>query len=353
MANLYEILADAQNGQALSDLGRQYGLTPEQTQGAVAALLPAISMGLKQATATSQGLGNMLALMAGQPGLQAMYDDPRAAFSPQGRDAGNAALAAMFGSPDASRAITGQAQQLSGVTSSILKKLLPVIVGMILSGLLKSGSGKATPAPAPRAPEPTPDAGGGAHIDILKQIFGQGQGPSGGGTVQAPGSGSSPWGIPPIGDILGEDKGGAEAQNRPAPKMPAPIQPAPTPVDQTDQGGGPVPSGDVLGQILRELEKQVREGKVKPVIVGPFEIDVGGGGVKTTQAPQSPDQPQASGGDILGQILKEVLGGKGQAQSGYGAALFGDKLEPGTDLDQDRINSLQDVFDRFVGGRRR
>ena len=173
MANLYEILAEAQHGEALADIGREYGLTEEQTQAAVASLLPAISMGLKQATATPEGLGNLLALMAARPDLYAMYDNPRAAFSSEGREAGNAALAAMFGSPDASRAITGQAQQLSGVTSAILKKLLPVIVGMIISGLMRSGSGKA--APAPQAPAPVPDQGGGALIDILKQIFGQGQ----------------------------------------------------------------------------------------------------------------------------------------------------------------------------------
>ena len=30
----------------------------------------------------------------------------------------------------------------------------------------------------------------------------------------------------------------------------------------------------MLGQILRELEKAVREGRVKPVVVGPYEIDI-------------------------------------------------------------------------------
>ena len=67
MANLYEILADAQNGEAMSELGRRFGLSPQQTQAAVAALLPAISMGLKRTTATPEGLGNLLAVMGAQP----------------------------------------------------------------------------------------------------------------------------------------------------------------------------------------------------------------------------------------------------------------------------------------------
>jgi hypothetical protein len=44
MANLYEILAGAQQGKAMFALGREFGLSPQQTQAAVTALLPAISM---------------------------------------------------------------------------------------------------------------------------------------------------------------------------------------------------------------------------------------------------------------------------------------------------------------------
>ena len=69
MANLYEILADAQQGEAIAELGREFGLTTQQTQAAVAALLPAISMGLKRSTATPEGLGNLFALMGAQPDL--------------------------------------------------------------------------------------------------------------------------------------------------------------------------------------------------------------------------------------------------------------------------------------------
>ena len=32
MANLYEILADAQNGEAMTAVGREFGLSPQQTQ---------------------------------------------------------------------------------------------------------------------------------------------------------------------------------------------------------------------------------------------------------------------------------------------------------------------------------
>ena len=63
MASLYKILDDAHDGQGMTALGRQFGLTPAQTEAAVTALLPAISTGLKQSTATVDGLGNLFGVM--------------------------------------------------------------------------------------------------------------------------------------------------------------------------------------------------------------------------------------------------------------------------------------------------
>ena len=59
------------------------------------ALLPAISMGLKQSTATPEGLGELFALIGRQTDLHAMYNNADVAFSPDRRKAGNAVLSAM------------------------------------------------------------------------------------------------------------------------------------------------------------------------------------------------------------------------------------------------------------------
>ncbi|MET0687665.1 MAG: DUF937 domain-containing protein [Methyloceanibacter sp.] len=353
MANLYDILANAQHGDVMAELGNQFGLTPQQTQAAVAALLPAISLGLKRATATPEGLADLLATMGTQGELFAMYDDPRAAFSRQGRVAGNAVLAQLFGTPEASRAIADQAQHFSGgVTSSILKKLLPVLVGMIISGLMRSGSGKASPAPAP---EPVPQQDGGTILgDILREIFGQGSaggaGPSGpSGPVNSP--------VPPIGDILGSPRDGSEPTAPPpvqTPRTPQPV-PFPTKTAPTDTGGGqPVPGGDLLGHILRELEKGIKEGRIKPVIVGPYEIDIPGGGGQTRQAPSGESQQPAPGSDIFGQILRDLLKGPlGGGQKSAGQAVFGELIEPGRDVDPSQIKTFRDVLDQFLGAPRR
>ena len=53
MASLFEALNNAHDGEAVTLLGREFELTPKQTEAAVTTLIPAISAGLKQSTATS------------------------------------------------------------------------------------------------------------------------------------------------------------------------------------------------------------------------------------------------------------------------------------------------------------
>ena len=197
MASLYEILDNAHDGEGMTELGRQFGLTPAQTQAAVTALLPAISTGLKQSTATVDGLGNLFGVMGQQQNLQDIYDDPEMAFGPEGVAAGNDALSAIFGSPDVSRAVIDQAQNFSGVSSNLLKKMLPVLAGVVLSGLMRSSSsGKSV---SPELPAPS----GGSLGDILGQIFGRGM--SGSPSVPADSGEKS---RPPASRPLPTDAGG-------------------------------------------------------------------------------------------------------------------------------------------------
>ena len=351
MPNLYDLLDDAHEGESLTALGREFGLTPEQTETAVTALLPAISTGLKQSTATPAGLGNLFAMMAQQRDLHALYDDPGTALGAKGVAAGNDALSVIFGSPDVSQAVVDQAQKFSGVSSGILKKMLPVLAGIIISGLMRSGKAATTEAPAPSGG----GGGGGALGDILGQIFGRGM----------PGSPGAPSG--------------------PAPKIPS--SPVPAPSAPTEAGDQTSPGGDLLGYVLRELEKGIREGRIKPVVIGggPIQIPMPGGqGGPMPSGPDAPQMPsQVPGGDILGQILRDVLGGAfggggggvqmpqgRQAPSppmkdlsdlskqlnrmgGAGAALFGDQFEHGQEVERDHLDNVQGIFDRFFGAQRR
>jgi hypothetical protein len=143
MATLHDILVDAGDGEALVTLGSEFGLSPQQTESAVTALLPAISTGLKKATATPEGLGNLFGIMGYQQDLHEMHGDPEAALGPGGRAAGNDVLSVIFGSPDVSLAVVDQAQKFSGVSSEILKKMLPALAGIAVSGLMGGKSSRA------------------------------------------------------------------------------------------------------------------------------------------------------------------------------------------------------------------
>ena len=369
MATLQEILARSQHGDAMNLIAQAYDLTPEQAESAVAALLPAISMGLKRSTATPEGLGELFDAVGRQPSLYAMYEDPDVALSPEGVAAGSAVMANLFGSPEASRAVSAHAQQLSGIGGAILEKILPVLVGMLLSGLMRGGSGQAAPAPqkpmpqqpAPRQPSPGPSGGG--IFDIFREIFQQG------GAASAPyHPGQSP--VPPIGDILDSIGDGRQASTEAEPpKFPVPdaapelpgsnpqSHPVPRPPvsggDQTFPSGSGPQGGDIFGQILKELGKAVQDGRVKPVIVGPD-----GAGLPGQRPHSGGGQAQPQGGGIFGEILKEILGGAlGQRASarqslmapadGAGAMVFGDALEHGTDLADHQAESLEEIFGRF------
>jgi len=121
--NLMDMILSAQGGATAQQAGAQLGLDPAQTQGAIAALLPAISSALKMNTQSPQGLGGLLqALQGGQH--EQYLDNPQAMAAPQTVNDGNAILGHLFGSKDVSRAVAGEAAKKSGIGADVLKKLL-------------------------------------------------------------------------------------------------------------------------------------------------------------------------------------------------------------------------------------
>ena len=67
MMNLFEMMQQAQNGQAMQNIARQYGLSPQQTQAAIDALLPAFSMGLQRQTQDPYAFGSLAQMMTASP----------------------------------------------------------------------------------------------------------------------------------------------------------------------------------------------------------------------------------------------------------------------------------------------
>ena len=93
--NLNEIMQAAQGGQGIDNLASQFGLSPEQTQAAIQAVIPAFSKGLQGATQDPSSLGGILSHLA-SGAHEASYTDPdqASAASSQGGDV----LGQIFGS---------------------------------------------------------------------------------------------------------------------------------------------------------------------------------------------------------------------------------------------------------------
>lgn len=257
MMNLFEMMQTAQNGQAMQNLARQYGLSQQQTQAALDALLPAFSMGLQRQTQNPYAFGNLAQMMTATPFGQ-MYDTDGDGIPDSATPMGKDVLSQLFGSKEVSNAITAQAAATSGVGQAILKQMLPVIAAMVMGGLSKSAGNQGLGGilgqfaemmrgQAPTPPKPGMQASPGNPLEaILGGLFG-GQPPA---TGQAPGGG--PFGGAPMpgnptdmGNIFGQILTGMFGGGQPPQEGPKPApqrrQPEPEPEPAPQQ---PAPSGE-------------------------------------------------------------------------------------------------------------
>ncbi len=133
---MLETILGGQNNQIIAQLSRSVGLDESDVQNVVHKLLPAFSNGIKANAGNSDALGGLLnALTSGNH--QQFIDKPEALADTQAVEEGNAILGQVFGSKDVSRNVAGYAAQETGVDSSIIKKLLPLVATTVIGALSK------------------------------------------------------------------------------------------------------------------------------------------------------------------------------------------------------------------------
>lgn len=133
--NMMDMIMQAAGGDTAQQAGNQLGLSPQQSQQAIGALLPAISSAMKRNTASPQGLAGLLGAL--QNGGHEQYLENPQTLSQNAQTDGNAILDHLFGSKDVSRAVAGRASEQTGISSDILKKMLPMVAMMAMGGLSK------------------------------------------------------------------------------------------------------------------------------------------------------------------------------------------------------------------------
>jgi hypothetical protein len=217
MSNITDILFSAQGGQLIDNLAARFGLTNEQMDAAVQALVPALSIGLGNAAEEANSLEKIIGA-ANAPQRLAAFDDPDAAQSDDNLEQGRELLAQLFGSSSAAGRVAQVAARESGLRPDILSQLLPVLASVVLGGLFKNFNNQGLGGILGQL------AGSGALGSILGQALGGGQqAPAPAPIPQSGGGGLGGGGLGGLlGGLLGALLGGRRAPSDGAPSDGAP-----------------------------------------------------------------------------------------------------------------------------------
>jgi len=136
MSNLIDILFADENKQTLEQLQKQFNLNEKDTKAAVGELIPALTRGLQKNTQDAPGMDDLLDAL--RTGEHARYmEQPGSVSSPNTTKDGNDILGHIFGDKKVSREVASRASKKAGVSSSILKKMLPVVATLVMGALSK------------------------------------------------------------------------------------------------------------------------------------------------------------------------------------------------------------------------
>lgn len=124
MQGLDQILGS--NGTDIGQLAARFGISPDQASAALGSLMPAVAGGMQRRADT----GDLAPVE--QAGSQ--IDQPSTS-------AGNDILGHIFGSKDVSRQVADHAAGQSGLSSTVMKAMLPVVAAMVAKHLAQNSDG--------------------------------------------------------------------------------------------------------------------------------------------------------------------------------------------------------------------
>jgi len=164
---LFDLIKQFGGDNAVGAMAAKVGLSPEQTQSAMAALMPALAGGMTRQVAVDGGesLNVAAATAAGADHT-----------SDAGVQQGTSLLGSLFGSGDVTNAVTARAAAATGIDQGTIASLLPM-VATLAAGALAHGAAAGVNQPA------AGDSGiGGMLGGVLGKLTGGGA-PGAGGTT--------------------------------------------------------------------------------------------------------------------------------------------------------------------------
>lgn len=145
--NLSDLVLGDQADDSVRQVARQFDLSETEARAAMQQILPALQRGM-QRNSEVKGLDELLAAI--EDGNHSRYvEEPTVLGNKATTDDGNGILGHIFGSKEVSRNVATHASAKTGLSSSLLKKLLPVVATIAMGSLSKKvlgGSNRRAPA---------------------------------------------------------------------------------------------------------------------------------------------------------------------------------------------------------------
>lgn len=129
---------------AVNQVARKLGISDDEAQNGLKQLIPALARGVARNADDGTGTNDLVrALETGNHGRY--LDNPDILGESTSVDDGNGILGHIFGSKDVSREVATRAAGNTGITSAILRKMLPMAASLVMGALsrrvLGGGSG--------------------------------------------------------------------------------------------------------------------------------------------------------------------------------------------------------------------
>lgn len=137
--DLLETILNQRNGAAVRQIESQFGLEPDQTQAALAALVPALAAGLQRNAQSPDGLQGLLGALSSGRHVQ-YVEDPTTLELPETIEDGNGILSHVFGNKDVSRQVAARASAQTGIGATLLKRMLPMVATLVMGTLARRTS---------------------------------------------------------------------------------------------------------------------------------------------------------------------------------------------------------------------
>lgn len=133
--SLLKMLQQAQGGQGLGELAKQFGMDEGQAGGLAEMLAPAIGSAAKK-RAEGGGIEALLGQLQGEA-QGGLFDDAAAAAGPEARAQGENFLDNILGSSEARQQLGQAAAERSGVDSGTVEQFMPALAAMLQGGMQK------------------------------------------------------------------------------------------------------------------------------------------------------------------------------------------------------------------------